>query len=42
MNIAWPAFNGYTEGTEGVTRDDLEKTILEVESATRPKEEAKK
>ena len=31
--IAWPIFNQYTVGTEGVSKEDLMETIYDVEIA---------
>ena len=37
MDMAWPVFNGFDEGTEGVSKEDLIETMFDVESAIRPK-----
>ena len=37
MDIAWPVFNGFDEGTEGVSKHDLIETMFDIESAIRPK-----
>ena len=36
MDIAWPAFNGFDQENEGVSKDDLIETMFDVESAIRP------
>ena len=33
IDMAWPGFNGYTAGKEGVSKDDLLETLYDVEIA---------